>query len=101
MADIDLNAINAEIEASLAAKTPEEIEAELLTLRVKQKVAQKKYQSPERQKAYQAKTKAYRNGLKKRALELGIYDKVNTAAGEKADAQLAEQAAIEEPEVEE
>jgi|WetSurMetagenome_2_1015567.scaffolds.fasta_scaffold1133630_1 hypothetical protein len=96
--EIDLNAINAEIEASIAAKTPQEIEAELLALRVKQKVAQKKYQSPERQKTYQAKQKAMKSALKKRALELGIYDAVNTRAGELADAQLAAEELASEPE---
>jgi len=93
MADIDLEAISNEVQNSVDAMTPEQLEEELLKIRVRQKVQQKKYQNPERQKAYQEKQKALRNALKARAVELGVYDSINEKAGELADQKIAEEEA--------
>jgi ATP-dependent protease ClpP protease subunit len=87
--EIDLDKINKEVADSVGSMSQEDIEKELTELRVRQKVAQKKYQSPERQKAYQAKQKERRRLLKERAIQLGIYDQINEKAGELADAKLA------------
>jgi hypothetical protein len=90
MSEIDLDAIESEVTASVGNMTPAEVEAELMKLRVRQKVAQKKYQSPERQKTYQAKQRSFRQAIAARARELGVYDSVNAKAGEEADRILAE-----------
>jgi uncharacterized protein involved in propanediol utilization len=88
--NIDLEAIQAEVAAKVNAMTDEEAADALLQLRVKQKVQQKKYQSPERQKAYQAKKKEFNRLLKERAMKAGSYDTINEEAAAKADAKLAE-----------
>lgn len=100
--NIDLSALEQEIKAL----TPEQIRAQLVELRTKQKVNQKKYHNPERAKAYQAqrnaKNKAMAEWAKTQpATEPGfanLYAQILAEASEKADAQLATAAVEESPE---
>lgn len=91
---VDLEAVRKEV----GALSPEELREQLLSIRVRQKVQQKKYQSPERQKAYQMKVRERNRLLKARALELGIYEQINEAAEKQAELKLAEDTSAEEPE---
>ena len=85
--ELDFTALQAEIDKM----TPEQIKDALLGVRVRQKVSQKKYQSPERQKAYQAKVRERNRILKEKAVALGLYDDINAEAERVAEAKLAEE----------
>lgn len=90
MADLDLNAI----EASIAQMSEEDVKKQLLEIRTRQKVMQKKYQDPAKQKANRQKKAAEIAALVKRAKEAGFYDSVveqaKVAASEKLAAEAAE-----------
>ena len=85
--DIDLNAI----EASIGNLTEEEIRKQLLDIRTRQKVMQKKYHDPVKAKASRDKKAAFVKLLAEKAKSLGIYDEVLEAANVAADAKLAEE----------
>jgi hypothetical protein len=99
MADvqIDLAAISAEVEKM----DKDSIAAELLKLRTRQKVQQKKNQGSETQKKYQAKQREKQKLLKAKAMELGLWDNINEQAEAAAEkAMEAEAAEAVEPEQE-
>lgn len=83
--NIDLNAISSEV----AGLSKEQLEAEVLKLRVRQKKQQKKQQGSGAQKAYQLKQRAKFNAMKAKAIELGIWDKINDEAEKQAETELA------------
>ena len=89
--DVDLSKINDEI----SAMSQDDIQAELLKYRVRQKKQQKKQQGSGAQKAYQLKQREKMKALKAKAIELGLWDKINDAAEAKAEAELAEEAPVE------
>jgi hypothetical protein len=86
-ADI-LAAVNAEV----AGMKPEDLKAELLKHRVRQKVQMKKNYGSGKQKEYQAKQRAKQKALKEAAIKLGIWDQINEQADELAEQKLAEDA---------
>lgn len=85
---VDLSAIQGEID-NLSG---DELREQLLSLRTRQKVQQKKYQSPERQKTYQLKKREREKLMKAKAIELGFWDQVNEEANAAAEV-IAEKAA--------
>lgn len=102
---IDLSALEAEV----GALTPEQIRAQLVEIRTKQKVQQKKYHNPERAKAYQKKRNAATKAMAEKVKTLPatdprfktLYEQIMAEANEQADTRLAEQAAEVEVEQEE
>lgn len=78
-----------ELEASIANLTEEDIRKQLLEIRTRQKVMQKKYHDPVKAKEYRAKKSAFQALLAKKAKQMGIYDSILDAANEAADAKLA------------
>lgn len=78
-----------ELEASIANLTEEDIRKQLLEIRTRQKVMQKKYHDPVKAKEYRAKKSAFQALLAKKAKAMGIYDSILDAANEAADAKLA------------
>lgn len=86
--DIDL----AKIEAELAAYTPEQLQEELLKIRTRQKVQQKKMQGSASHKSYQQKAQAKRKALVALAKQKGIYDAVNEEAERRANEILSKEA---------
>lgn len=78
--EIDLAAIEAELDQL----SPEQLAAELLKVRTRQKTQQKKMQGSPSHKAYQKKAQEKRKLLIAKAKALGIYDTVNEQAEEAA-----------------
>jgi hypothetical protein len=97
MTEIDLSAVAAEVEAL----TPEQIKEKLTTIRVRQKVQQKKQAAKGGNKAYQQKQNALRKALKDQAIKLGLYDAINEEADKKAEEEYAASVAAEEPDEDE
>jgi hypothetical protein len=89
-----LAAVNAEVSGMSA----EDLKAELLKLRVRQKVQQKKNYGSGKQKEYQAKQRAKMNALKETAKKLGLWDAIEKQANDEAEAKIAEEAIATEPE---
>lgn len=87
--EIDLAAIEAEI----GTMSDEDIQAELLKVRVRQKKQQKKMQNSPSHKAYQLKAQAKRKALVALAKKKGLYEKVNEQAETIVAQQQAEEAA--------
>ena len=85
---IDLSAVEAEV----GKLTREQIEAELLKVRTRQKVQQKKNQGSDKQKAYALKQRARIKLLTEMAKKGGYYDAVNAKAEEQADEKLLDMA---------
>lgn len=85
MADIDLKSI----EAQIASLSPEEIKKQLVDIKTRQKVMQKKYYDKDRAKAQRDKKAAEIKVLVERAKQLGFYDEILEQANEQADAKLA------------
>lgn len=88
----------AEIEASLAQLSPEEIKQQLLDAKVKQRVNTKKYYNPETAKKARDKRTAVLKAQAEAAKKLpatvpgfaNLYEQILSEANELADAQLAE-----------
>lgn len=91
MADvqIDLDALQAEVNSM----SQEDLVKQLLDLRTRQKVNQKKYHNPERAKAYHAKRNATMKALVEKAKQLGLYDGIVAQANKKADEIIESEAA--------
>lgn len=93
----------AALEAELAKMSPEELKAQLIDLKTKQKIATKKYYNPEaaakQRKIREAKNKA----MVELAKKLGLFEAIDAEATKRATAKLAAEAAESEgaPEVEE
>ena len=79
---VDLSKVQDEINGLSA----DELRDQLLSLRTRQKVQQKKYQSPERQKAYQLRKREREKLMKEKAIEFGFWDQVNEEANAAAEA---------------
>ncbi|KKL72690.1 hypothetical protein LCGC14_2082350 [marine sediment metagenome] len=79
---VDLSGIQNEIDNL----SEDELKSQLLSLRTRQKVQQKKYQSPERQKAYQLRKREREKLMKEKAIEFGFWDQVNEEANAAAEA---------------
>lgn len=83
----------AEIASEVDAMSQEDIAAQLIAIKARQKVQQKKNQGSGAQKAYQLKQREKVKLLKKKALELGLMDNINKEAEKKAEEKLAAEAA--------
>lgn len=88
MADVTID-ISA-FEAELANMSEEDLRKSLLDIKVKQKIATKKYYNPEAAKAQRQKAAERMRALVAKAKELGIYDSINEEAGKLADEKLIE-----------
>jgi hypothetical protein len=95
MAELDMAAI----EASISQMTEEDVRKQLMEIRTRQKVMQKKYHDPVKAKASRDKKAAFVKALAEKARRLGIYDDVLQAANDAADEKLAAEAAEEAEEV--
>lgn len=95
--EIDLDALQAEV----AGMTQEDLMKQVLDLRTKQKIQQKKYQNTPAQKAYRAKRAEMQKAMIARAKELGLYDEIKAQAEKAADAKIADEKALEDLEDEE
>jgi hypothetical protein len=93
--EINFEAIHNEI----SKMTPEQMQAELLKTRVRQKKQQKKQQGSGAQKAYQMKQRERMRLLKAEAIKLGLWDKINEQAEQQAERELSEEGAPEVDEV--
>lgn len=93
---IDLSAI----EAQIATMSEEDIRKQLLEIKTRQRVMQKKYNNPETQKRARLKKAARDKAMVEAAKKLGIYDQILEEAKEAAEVQLAEQEADQEAPVE-
>lgn len=93
--EVDLNQISAEI----AGLSQEQLMAEVLKTRVRQKVQQKKQQGSGAQKSYQLKQREKFKLMKAQAIKLGIWDKINEEAEAQAEAKLADEETVEDEEV--
>jgi hypothetical protein len=82
----------AALEKEIQGLSTEELKAQLLSVRTRQKVQQKKNYDPERMKAYQLKSRAKFRAMKEAAIKLGIWDSINQAAETAAEAKLTEEA---------
>jgi Na+-transporting NADH:ubiquinone oxidoreductase subunit NqrC len=86
-----------ELESQIQSLSPEDIKKQLVELRTKQRVQQKKYHNPERAKAYQQKRAAKSKAMVEAAKALPatdsryktMYDQILAEAAEKADEILA------------
>lgn len=90
--EIDLS----EIQNEVAGLSQDQLMAEVLKTRVRQKKQQKKQQGTGAQKAYQLKQREKFKLMKAEAIRLGLWDKINEEAEAKADAELADETAPEE-----
>lgn len=86
--EIDVDAIKNEV----GALTKEQLEEQVLKLRTRQKIQQKRNYGSDKQKEYQLKQREKRAQLIARAKELGIFDEIDKAANEAAEEKLAEEA---------
>lgn len=82
--DIDLEKIQAE----LSSLSQEDLVKQLTEVKMKQKIAQKKYYSPETAKKARQKRAALISAMEARAKQLGIYDDILAQAGKQADEAL-------------
>jgi hypothetical protein len=89
MTDINEQDILAAVNAEVSALTPEQIQADLLKFRVRQKVQQKKNYGSGKQKEYQAKQREKFKALKAAAIKAGLWDAIEKQADEEAEAKLA------------
>lgn len=83
---LDLDALTAEVNNL----SEEELRAALVEMRTKQKVTQKKYYNPETAKKARQKAAAKMKAMVEAAKAAGIYEEIEKAASEAADAKLAE-----------
>jgi hypothetical protein len=85
-----------EIQKELDNMSPEEMQADLLKFRVRQKKQQKKQQGSGAQKAYQLKQRERFKLMKAAAIKAGIWDKINEDAEKQAEAELVGETDVEE-----
>ena len=97
--EIDLNALQAQVNDEIGKMSADDIKKQLLDLRVREKTTQKKQYGSDAAKKSAAKQREKARALKARAKALGIYDEVDnaaeTAAQEKFEAWQAEQGTVE------
>lgn len=87
------NVVNLEdIMKDINGLSEEQLKEQLLKVRVRAKVQQKKHQGSAQQKAYQAKQREKNKLLVAKAKELGIYNDINEQAEKLAEEKLAEEA---------
>jgi hypothetical protein len=89
MSDFNEQDILAAVNAEVSALTPEQLQADLLKFRVRQKVQQKKNYGSGKQKEYQAKQREKFKALKAAAIKAGLWDAIEKQADEEADAKLS------------
>lgn len=96
--NLDLSALEAEVQGM----SQEDIAKQLLEIRTKQRIQQKKYHNPEKAKEYQRKRNATTKAMAERAKSLPapegskyktLYEHIMASANDAADAKLAEAAA--------
>jgi hypothetical protein len=88
-----------EIEAEISKLSPDEMQKQLLTIRVRQKTQQKKHYDPEKMKQYQMKQREKAKALKTRALGTpatkpgfaNMWEQINAEAEAEADRRIAEE----------
>jgi hypothetical protein len=106
MSDVSINLDLSALEAEIKNMSPTDIMKQLVEIRTKQRVAQKKYHNPEKAKAYQQKRNAKNKAMADAARALpatepgyaNLYDQILAQASTQADAALAaEQADAAEP----
>ena len=105
MSDVTIGLDLEALENEVKSMSPEDIRKQLVEIRTKQRVAQKKYHNPERAKAYQQKRNATNKAMASAAKQLpatdpqyaNLYEQIMAEAAEAADAKLAG-ASIEETE---
>jgi len=90
--EIDVDAIKSEV----SALSKEQLEEQVLKLRTRQKIQQKRNYGSDKQKEYQLKQREKRSLLIARAKELGIFDEIDRKANEAAEEKLAEETADED-----
>ena len=81
-----------EIQKEVSGLTQEQLMAEVLKTRVRQKVQQKKQQGSGAQKQYQLRQRERFKLMKAEAQRLGIWEKINEQAEAEAETKLAEEA---------
>lgn len=84
-----------DIQKEISGLSQEQLMAEVLKTRVRQKKQQKKQQGSGAQKAYQLKQREKFKLMKAEAIKLGIWDKINDEAEKQAEAQLADETDVE------
>lgn len=89
MATSGINIDLAALEAEVGQISEQELREQLLNLRVKQRVQQKKYQNTEAAQKYRKERAEKNKLLMQRAKQLGIYDQIKDEADKRADQQLA------------
>lgn len=82
--DIDLEKIQAE----LSTLSQEDLVKQLLEIKTRQKITQKKYYNPETAKRARIKRSAVIKAMEDKAKQLGLYDQILKQAGEAADVEL-------------
>lgn len=82
--DIDLEKIQAE----LSTLSQEDLVKQLLEIKTRQKITQKKYYNPETAKRARIKRSAVIKAMEDKAKQLGLYDQILKQAGEAADVQM-------------
>jgi hypothetical protein len=85
-----------DIQKEISGLSQEQLMAEVLKTRVRQKKQQKKQQGSGAQKAYQLRQREKFKLMKAEAIRLGIWDKINDEAEKQAESQLAEETEVEE-----
>lgn len=79
-----------ELQAELGKMSPDELMAELIELKSRQKLATKKYSgNPETAKRYRDKQAALKKLMEQKAKELGIADKIEAEAKKIAEEKFA------------
>jgi len=79
----------AALQAELANLSEEDLRAQLIEYKTKQKVATKKYSNPQTAKAYRDRVAAKRKLMTEMAEKLGLMDAINAEANKRAEAKLA------------
>jgi hypothetical protein len=87
-----------EIQKEVSGLSQDQLMAEVLKTRVRQKKQQKKQQGSGAQKTYQLRQREKFKLMKAEAIRLGIWDKINEEAEAKAEAELGEEAVGDEQE---
>jgi len=94
----------ADIEKEIAGMSQEDMQKDLLAIRVRQKVQQKKHYNPEKMKVYQQKQREKARLLKEKALQTkatdpkfsNMWEQINAAAELEAEKKVSEEATPEE-----
>jgi hypothetical protein len=91
--EINTADILAQVNAEVTGMSPDNLKAELLKFRVRQKVQQKKNQGGAKQKEYQQKQREKFKAMKEAAIKLGLWDTIEQDAATQAEAKLQADAA--------